>query len=106
MRRSDLESEIEPMVSITVYPVRARPFNFINFYRQWQIVGIEGSVEGTKTDKLQKERFTSVVEKWKISIYQRETIAVSDTNINLDKDFDHPENLDINKEEKNNTPLH
>ena len=47
IRRPELESEYEPMIAITIYPIRAQPFNFINFYRQWQIVGLNGSIPGT-----------------------------------------------------------
>ena len=37
------------MITITVYPVRTKPFNLINFYRQWQVVDINGMIPGTKT---------------------------------------------------------
>ena len=74
LRGEDLESDIEPMIAIMVYPVRARPFNFFNLYRQWQIVGLNGSIPGSKNEKAQFGRFSSVIEKWKISINERETI--------------------------------
>ena len=31
LRKEDLGSDYEPMIAITVYPVRAQPFNFIIF---------------------------------------------------------------------------
>ena len=102
LRRDDLESDSEPMIAITVYPIRAQPFNFINFYRQWQIVGLNGSIPKTKNEKAQFLRFSTVIEKWKTTINERETISVSDTNINLDKNFNDIESLDLNEKKRKN----
>ena len=62
-------------------------------YRQWQVVGTDIAVPNTDTIKKQKERFKKITEKWREAILERETISLSDTNIDLSKDFTQPDSL-------------
>ena len=86
-RRYDLETKGEPTVWITIYPKSARPINFQNHYRQWQEMGPTNYIPNTKDINKQTQLYKKVIQKWMIANNERETISVSNTNIDLNKDY-------------------
>ena len=91
-RREELEVIGEPTIVITIHPLRAPPFNLYTHYRQWQKVAADGAIPNTGTPAAQKARYKQVVQKWKLSISERETIYNGDMNIDLDKNYDNIDN--------------
>ena len=62
---------------------------FQNYYRQWRQIMNERAIPGTESSKSQATRFKSVTNKWaQLLDTNNEVISVSDTNIDLDKDFE------------------
>ena len=81
-QRPDLESQDLSLISLTVGRPRQRKFNFLAFYRQWSVQGLDSSeTELSRKVPSQAERFQSLTELWAASIAERETISASDTNL-------------------------
>ena len=68
-----------------------------NYYRQWQEMTDTGSMPNTKSIKQQTLRFNQIVNIWsqQLSDEKVEVISMSDTNINLNMDYNTPQKLDI-----------
>ena len=93
IRRHDLEIEGESLIIITIHPHRSKPVNICSYYRQWQILKSDAVIPGTLSDKAQKMRMEAIAIKISLSITERETICLSDTNIDFNHNYNRPELL-------------
>ena len=92
-RREKLEIEGESLIAITIHPNRTKPVNLISYYRQWQILTPNTTIPGSQTEKSQKTRLELILKKSQKSIFENETILLSDTNIDFTHDYTNPEKL-------------
>jgi hypothetical protein len=82
-RRRDLESNETSIVAITTKMKGVKPFNIIGYYRQWQCPSIEGQLNSTETVQAQLYCYHIALNKIRTAQKeQRETIAISDMNLN------------------------
>ena len=103
-RRTDLEVIGDSNIWITVFPHRQKCFNLCSYYRQWQIVTNKGRINNTDSITSQKTRLQKYTLNVQISINESETICCQDTNVDLSKGWDDPQNLDHN--DKNLIPVY
>ena len=65
-----------------------------NYYRQWGMLDKNGNgIPNTETPKNQNIRFLKVAEIWSQQIQKYEVISISDTNINLKKNYNNTNEL-------------
>ena len=93
-RRSDLEIKGDSMIWLTIYPFRQKSFNICNYYRQWQIVSINGKITNTDSIISQGIRLQKYTEKVIQAMGESETICCQDSNIDFSLDWNNPYKLD------------
>ena len=95
-RRLDLETQEEAHLWITIQLKGNRKINLQCLYRQWRQLDTNGhGIPQTQTPASQKERMWNMSQKWKQALKERETISLSDTNINFNYIHLRPEQMDI-----------
>ena len=93
IRRNDLEVKGDAIISVTIHPKRSKPLNLVSYYRQWQVLGADAAVPGTLSEKAQKSRMETIAKKCRLAIAERETIFLSDSNIDFSHDYSTPSKL-------------
>ena len=93
-RLPEIEVEGEPVIWIKIKLPGNKNILHQSYYRQWRQVDINGNgIPGTETPAKQQERLAKVAEIWSQQLSKGETVSMSDTNINLSKKFNTPEEL-------------
>ena len=97
-RLHTLESDIEPVIWLEIMKQGGnKTLKIQNYYRQWQEMTDTGSIPKTKSIKQQTIRFNQVINVWsqQLSDEKVEVISMSDTNLNLNLDYNTPQKLDL-----------
>ena len=82
------ETPGEPVIWIQVYTGGNKKFLVQNYYRQWRQIENGKAVIGTESPRAQNVRFKNITNKWATLLEnEEEVISISDTNIDLDKDY-------------------
>ena len=94
-RLKEIEVTDEPVVWLQINLPGNKKIKIQSYYRQWRQLDREGrGIPGTETQKQQNLRFKKIAEQWSQQIQIGETISFSDTNINLDKNFQNTNELE------------
>ena len=103
-RMKELEVKDEPVIWLKIKLPGNKIILLQNYYRQWRMLNKEGhGIPNTETTKSQKVRFQKVADVWSQQMQTNEVISLSDTNINLNKNFNSP-NL-LNDSDRKTIPL-
>ena len=90
----DFETDQEPVIWVKLKLPGNKTVRIQNWYRQWRQVDSNGKgIPGTETNKSQQSRFLKVALNWAELLKQGETISLSDSNIDLNSDFNNIQSL-------------
>ena len=93
-REKEQEVQGEPVIWLKIFTGGNKNFWFQNYYRQWRQIQNDRGIPGTESTRAQALRFKAVTEKWaQLLDTNLEVISVSDTNIDLDKDYEQTQNF-------------
>ena len=82
------EASGEPVIWIQIHTGGNKKILVQNYYRQWRQIDNGKAIIGTESPRAQNVRFKSVINKWATLLeHEEEVISISDTNIDLDKDY-------------------
>ena len=104
-RLKNLEAEDEPVIWIQISMAGNKKLKIQNYYRQWRMLDKNGQgIKDTETQKNQNKRFQKVVDIWSTQLEQGEILSLSDTNINLNKNFNNTN--EISESERKLIPIY
>ena len=93
-REKQHETPGEPVIWLQIFTGGNKKIWFQNYYRQWRQIQNDRGIPGTESPKAQAIRFKAVTSKWaQLLETSNEVISVSDTNIDLDKDYEQTYNF-------------
>ena len=87
-RLNEIETKGEPVIWIELHLPGNKKIRIQNYYRQWREIDKEGKgLPGTETQRSQNIRFQKISQIWSQQLENHEVISLSDTNIDLSKNF-------------------
>ena len=90
----NIETEGEPVIWVLLKLPGNKSIRLQCYYRQWRQVDQNGyGYTGTETPKSQEDRFQKIANIWEQQIKNGETVSLSDTNLDLSKNFQNTQEL-------------